>query len=210
LLEKNLKHITSEVILEDSPYYGLDGYTEIRGNGQLDEVMGIIEMFSPILGLDISVLDNIGIGVCAKVDRVNSNIFDIDNGSSLIGLESLVSLLLDNLVSVSNFSLGDVYIEVRVDLASEFSLYSDLNNFIDGIDISFRLEYYNRFRLVNMCPEIEVIFNGFGVDELVEVSGVIFRFRRYFRDSALFILGNLGNKDIIDRYNRQMELLLGI
>lgn len=217
LLEKNLKHLTSEVILEDSPYYGLDGYTEIRSNDQLSEVMDIIEMFKPLLGLDITTLHSLDL--CKldknlvkkdnKVDLTSQlSIYSIDNNVSLLGLEFLVGMLLDNLISVSRFNCefrGDDYIELRVNLSEEFVTYKDLSIFLDGIDISFRLFYNGGFRVIRMTPEVEVIFGDFDIVDSSEFFGVIFRFRRYFRDSDLFVLDNSG---VLDSYDSQMELLL--
>ena len=217
LLEKNLKHLTSEVILEDSPYYGLDGYTEIRSNDQLSEVMDIIEIFKPRLGLDITTLHSLDL--CKLDKKVKSvdkhkgsdgilSIYSIDNNVSLLGLESLVGILLDNLISVSRFNCefrGDDYIELRVNLSEEFVTYKDLSIFLEGIDISFRLFYNGGFRVIRMTPEVEVIFGDFDIVDSSEFFGVIFRFRRYFRDSDLFVLDNSG---VLDSYNSQMELLL--
>lgn len=224
LLEKNLKHLTSEVILESSPYYGLDGYTEIRSNDQLSEVMDIIEMFKPRLGLDITTLHtqrllrstlyslDLGKNLVKKDNKVDLtsqlSIYSVDNNLSLLGLESLVGMLLDNLISVSRFNCayrGDDYIELRVNLSEEFVTYKDLSIFLDVIDISFRLFYNGGFRVIRMTPEVEVIFNDFDIVDSSEVFGVIFRFRRYFRDSDLFVFDN---REVLDSYNSQMELLL--
>ena len=213
LLEKNLKHLTSEVILESSAYYGLDGYTEIRSNDQLSEVMDIIEIFKPRLGLDITSLHSLDLGKNLvkkdnKVDLTSQlSIYSVDNNLSLLVLESLVGMLLDNLISVSIFNCefrGDDYIELRVNLSSEFVTYKDLSIFLDVIDISFRLFYNGGFRVIRMTPEVEVIFGDFDIEDSSEVCDVIFRFRRYFRDIDLFVL----DSDVLDSYNRQMDLLL--
>lgn len=127
LLEKNLKHITSKVITEDSPYYGLDGHTEIRKNEQLEEVMGIIGMFKPILGLDIEGLKiddkkiNLKADKADKTEKPKKSIFGLyDNEKTYCGISTTLRVFMHRFkkIEILKCEISQYeYVRINVDLS---------------------------------------------------------------------------------------------
>ena len=223
LLEKNLKHITSKVITEDSPYYGLDGHTEIRKNEQLVEVMGIIDMFKPILGLDIEGLKIDEKPIKVKNERKPIKYDGYDNEKSLFIIDNRVRSLLEYLTNVeivekSSEFKNEEYLEVTVDLSSKFESTDDVFDFITPIHSDFSLYHMVECKS-RCCRNFRLDFTG----EFRNTSGstmcspdlkkVVFSFRRYFPYRHLDLIINEDAlvtpiNVIMDDYDKLMELLI--
>ena len=192
LLEKNLKHITSKVITEDSPYYGLDGYTEIRKNDQLDEVMNIINLFKPMLGLVVEELK-----VDIKVINVKNDnpikshsIFDYDNNDlAYCNISTILNVFRVNFNKITIFKcrISNIeYVKFNIDLSSHSK--SDLTKFMDKLMSSFCIKCKGsdsipRTAIFSLC-------SGYSNDnELKNVSFTMHRKFFNFDDEELYYSG---------------------
>jgi hypothetical protein len=223
LLEKNLKHITSKVITEDSPYYGLDGHTEIRKNEQLEEVMGVINLFKPILGLEIEALKVEEKPIKVKNERKPIKFANLyDNEKSLFVIDNRVRSLLEFITNVKVVDKGfesssEEYLEVTIDLSSKFESAYDVFDFIEPIHSDFSL--FHRVESKGRCREFRIDCSG----EFRNTSGsticsadlkeVVFSFRRYFPYRHLDLIINEDSlvtpiNVIMDDYDKLMELLI--
>lgn len=219
LLEKNLKHITPEAITNDSPYYGLDGYTEIRKNEQLEEVINIIEMFKPILGLKVEELKVVGKPITIKNEPKPNKFEDYDNEKSFNMIDYLVRELLDYLTNVETLKCiytKDEYLEVTADLSNKFNTYDEVFEFLKPVETSFDLTYNIdgscRGKIITLNNSGDFIINS-RIKSTSDFKNVKFSFRRYFpyRNLDLVVNENDLKKPInviMDDYDKLMELLI--
>lgn len=217
LLEKNLKHITSKVITEDSPYYGLDGHTEIRKNEQLEEVMTIIDMFKPILGLTVEELklNEKPIKVKNECKYIKYDVYD--NEKSLFVIDNLVRSLLKYVTSVEIRETDEQYLMVTLDLSTKFGNVYDVFDFIEPIHSDFFIYHMveRKTRIGQYMLDDTGVFRitGGGTTCSNDCEVVMFSLLRYFphRDLNLFIDENsteLPINVIMDKYDELIQLLV--
>jgi hypothetical protein len=217
LLEKNLKHITSKVITEDSTYYGLDGHTEIRKNEQLEEVMSIIDMFKPILGLTVEELklNEKSIKVKNECKHIKYDVYD--NEKSLFVIDNIVRYLLDNITSAEIMVTDEKYLMVTVDLSTKFNDVYDVFDFIEPIHSDFfiyhMVEHKTQIGQYRLDDTGVFRITGGGTTCSNDCEVVMFSFLRYFphRDLNLFIDENSTSTPInviMDKYDELMQLLV--